>query len=263
MLVRQSIQHQSTRSGAARAFSLIELLVVIAVIAMVMGLLLPALSHSISAARQFRCQVSLRSVGFDFAVFADDTMHGDRGTDERLAPRFKLETFQESQYGIDEFWRWGDKDRHELPDESNNDPMRCSEVDGYVTLQRGAPCRSGGVGPPENVSYTFNGRLDRAPVRGSDGSRWMQTTLTDGVVSEPMIPLAWDVDGATAAERRVTSVFSAPIADNTNGPFASGSLWFPAMRHNGSLNVLFTDQHVEASKDPLGEMSWKWGFLPR
>lgn len=260
---RRSIHPQSTSRNSARAFSLVELLVVISVIAMVMGLLLPALSHSISAARQFRCQVSLRSVGFDFGVFADDTMHGDRGTDERLAPRFKLETFQESEYGIDEFWRWGDTDSTKLPDESNNDPMRCSEVDGFVTLRRGSPCRSGGVGPEENVSYTFNGRLDRAPARGSNGTRWMQTTLTDGVVSEPMVPLAWDVDGATAAARRVSPVFSAPVADSTKGPFASGSLWFPAMRHNGSLNVLFTDQHVEASKDPLGEKSWKWSFLPR
>jgi prepilin-type N-terminal cleavage/methylation domain-containing protein/prepilin-type processing-associated H-X9-DG protein len=248
---------------AGRGFSLIELLVVIAVIAMVLSLLMPALSRSIGMARQFRCQVSLRSVGFDFGVFADDTLHGDRGEDERLAPRFKLETFQESEYGIDEFWRWGDKPSHKLPDEADNNPMRCAAVEGFLTLRRGAPCRSGGVGPSENVSYTFNGRLDRAPLRGSDGSRWMQTTITDGVVSEPRIPLAWDVDGETAAQRRVSPVFSAPSLDVTKGPFANSALWFPAMRHNGSLNVLFTDQSVEASTDPLGESQWKWGFLPR
>ncbi|QKK09286.1 MAG: type II secretion system protein [Planctomycetota bacterium] len=247
----------------APGFSLIELLVVIAVIALVIGLLLPSLAKSIATARQFRCQVSLRSVGFDFGVFADDTMYGDRGNDERIAPRFKLETFQESEYGIDEFWRWGDKDSQPLPDAEGNDPMRCSEVQGGLTLQRGAPCRSGGVGPTENVSFTFNGRLDRAPRRGTDGPRWTQVTLTDGVVSEPGIPLAWDVDGPVAASRGMSPVFSAPALDATSGPFADGSLWFPALRHNGAVNVLFTDQSVAPSTDPLGETDWKWGFLPR
>lgn len=257
----------TTSSGTAQrcrasGFSLVELLVVIAVIGLVISLLVPALSKSIAAARQFRCQVSLRSVGFDFGVFADDTLYGDRGNDEALAPRFKLETFQESEYGIDEFWRWGDKDSQALPDAEGNDPLRCAEVEGDLTLRRGAPCRSGGVGPTENISFTFNGRLDRAPVRGTDGRRWMQTTLTAGVVSEPQIPLAWDVDGVTAAARGVSPVFSAPGLDTTNGPFANNSLWFPALRHNGAVNVLFTDQSVDSSTDPLGE-SWKWGFLPR
>jgi prepilin-type N-terminal cleavage/methylation domain-containing protein/prepilin-type processing-associated H-X9-DG protein len=248
---------------ARPGFSLVELLVVIAVIATIAGLLLPALSHSIALARQFRCQVSLRSVGFDFGVFADDTLHGDRGHDASMAPRFRLETFQESEYGVDEFWRWGDKPSHTLPDEADNDPMRCAEVGGMLTLRRGAPCRAGAVGPAESVSFTFNGRLDRAPVRGGDGSRWMQVTLTDGVVFRPMLPLAWDVDGAEAGRRGVSPVFSAPGLEEARGPFAGDALWFPSLRHAGAANVLFTDQHVESSRDPAGETGWAWSFLPR
>ena len=83
------------------------------------------------------------------------------------------------------------------------------------------------------------------------------------MVSEPGIPLAWDVDGPVAASRGVSPVFSAPALDATSGPFADGSLWFPALRHNGAVNVLFTDQSVAPSTDPLGETDWKWGFLPR
>lgn len=262
-MVRQRKHLQRGVSSRRAAFSLVELLVVIAVLAIIAGLLLPALSRSMGLARQFRCQVSLRSIGFDFSVFSDDTLHGDRGHDESISPRFKLETFQESEYGIDEFWRWGDKDTHRLPDASNNDPMRCAETDGYLTLRRGAPCRSGALSPAENVSYTFNGRLDRTPQRGTNGARWTQATLTTDSVSAPMIPLAWDVDGAEAARRDTTPVFSAPGLDTTRGPFAGDRLWFPALRHNGSMNVLFTDQHVETTSDPLSESGWKWDFLPR
>lgn len=254
-------QHTPERSPR-RAFSLVELLVVIAVIAMLIGLLAPALSRSVGLARQFRCQVSLRSIGFDFSVFADDTLHGDRGADASISPRFKLETFQESEYGLDEFWRWGDKNSHTLPDAGNNDPMRCDAVDGEITLRRGVPCRGGAITPAEQVSYTFNGRLDRAPVRGTGGARWMQVSLTPAITNESMVPLAWDVDGAEAKRRGVVPVFSAPGLDADRGPFAGDALWFPSRRHNGAANVLFTDQHVENASD-LMQSGWRWDYLPR
>lgn len=243
-----------------RGFTLVELLVVIAIIAMLLAILLPTLGFSMGSARKFRCQVSLRTIGFDFGVFADDMLHGDRGNDSReLGDRFRLETFQESQYGIDEFWRWGETNAHALPDAEKNDPMRCVSVRGDLTLRRGVPCRSGAIAPPEAVSYGFNGRLDTAPYRGSN--RWMHTSLTSQIVDEANVPLAWDVDGAQARRNGVQPVFSAPKADSRNGPFAGGAYWFPAMRHNGGLNVLFLDQHVESSSQPLEE-GWRWSFLP-
>lgn len=246
--------------GGVRAFTLVEVLVVIAVMAMLIAILLPALGMSIGAARKFRCQVSLRSVGFDFGIFADETLHGDRGDDERdLGSRFRLETFQESEYGVSEFWRWGEANSHDLPDAAKNDPMRCPSVAGEITVRRGTACRNGAISPPENVSFGFNGRLDRAPYRGS--SRWMPVELTSQIVEESQVPLAWDVDGAAAKRNGVEPVFSAPPMDATNGPFADGRYWFPALRHNGGLNVLFLDQHVGPTRRPLEE-GWRWSFLP-
>lgn len=243
------------------AFTLVELLVVVAVMALLVAILLPSLGMSIGAARKFRCQVSLRTIGFDFGLFADETLHGDRGDDAHLGDRFRLETFQEAEYGIDEFWRWGETNAHQLPDAARNDPMRCTEVRGEITLRRGVPCSGGAIAPSENVSFGFNGRLHRAPLMGSN--RWQETSLTSGIVAESMVPLAWDVDGAEAKRRGLQPVFSAPQADATSGPFASGSYWFPAMRHNGGLNVLFVDQHVEFTSRPLEEQGWQWSFLPR
>lgn len=241
-------------------FTLVELLVVISVLALLIAILLPSLGLSVGAARKFRCQVSLRSIGFDFGIFADETLHGDRGDDESLGGRFRLETFQESEYGIDEFWRWGDMMAYTLPDSQKNDPMRCAAVKGYVMLRRNTPCGSGAVGPRENVSFGFNGRLQWAP--GRNPNRWQPTTLTSSIVEEGMVPLAWDVDGAEAKRRGAQPVFSAPAAGSTSGPFADGSLWYPASRHNGGLNVLFVDQHVEFTTRPLEER-WDWSFVPR
>ena len=63
---------------ALPAFTLLELIVVIAIVVLLIALLLPALGGVMTSARGFRCQMSMRTVAFDFAVFADESLqfHG-------------------------------------------------------------------------------------------------------------------------------------------------------------------------------------------
>ena len=262
------MQAEQLRCGGIRAFTLVEILVVIAIIATLLALLLPAARGTVASARSFKCQLGLRSSAFDFTTFADDILHPNRGDDEDLPGRrsFRLETFIEYQYSVDEFWAWGTDTQHNFPDSNGNDPLRCAEVRGTVTGDAGTPCSMGAIQPPQNVSYGFNVRL-RFSERQQQAGRNPQVVLTSkilegqGVISAGLIPLSWDVDGRRAAQIGANPLFSGPSL-NSLTLFTNNRYWYPALRHNKGLNVSFVDGHVESTRAPLDQPNWAWGFDP-
>lgn len=261
----QRLAPRVTTLGAPRGgFTLVELMVTIAIIGVLLSLLAPALQRTLGSARGFKCQTALRNVAFDFALFADPTVHGSRGADAQLNNRFRIATFQESEYGLDEFWAHGPAPQATFEAGAQLDHMRCTEVSGPVTLKQNAPCTAAGsIGPASNVSYGFNARLNRAETQGPFGVQASTVFLTSDIMQQPDVPLLWDVDGALAQSKGVqTPQFSAP-ALNSLFLYVNNKHWFPGMRHNGALNVAFVGGHVLSSREPLEEAGWRWEYAPR
>lgn len=245
-------------------FTLVELMVTIAIIGVLLSLLAPALQRTIASARGFKCQTTLRNIAFDFALFADPTVHGSRGADAQLSNRFRIATFQESEYGSDEFWTHGNASEVTFEAGDRLDHMRCTEVSGAVTLRRNLPCTTAGsIGPSPHVSFGFNARLNRVETQGPFGIQATPVFLTSDIMQESDVPLLWDVDGALAQSKGVlTPQFSAPALDS-QFLYVNDKHWFPAMRHGGAMNVAFVGGHVISTRAPLEEPGWRWDYSPR
>jgi len=250
---------RSCPSRRESAFTLVELLVSIAIVAVLLSVVLPMARGTIASARGFKCQMSQRSSAYDFNVFADDVYHGNRGRDAGSRRGFQLDTFVASQYGLEEFWAWEGRNRHELPDNDANDPLRCPEVRGTIVLERNAACQNGGVNPWQSVSFGFNIRLRHAERPAPQP--FVDIRLQSAITAEPDVPLLWDVDGAAAVAIGSAPFFTGPSLNST-GLFSANRYWFPGKRHNGAINVAFVDGHVASSKAPLAERTWRWGFSP-
>jgi prepilin-type N-terminal cleavage/methylation domain-containing protein/prepilin-type processing-associated H-X9-DG protein len=102
------------RTTTAKAFTLIELMVVIAIIALLLGILVPALGAARAAARRAQCGTSLRSISQGLTIYEDRIRH--------LPQRFN-DADPSRNWGYDDELMWNETATRKIfvcPDHSSN-----------------------------------------------------------------------------------------------------------------------------------------------
>jgi len=233
-----SVQHRQKKSrvpnaprpmkGCFAGFTLVEILVVISIIAILAGLLLPALSSAKARSKKIGCVNNLKQIALGFQMYAADN-------DGRLPENPPASR-------SDSGWILGNMQSQE--DATNQSLIRQGKLFPYandIAIYHCPADPSRVAGVPRTRSYSMNGWM---------GSRAMETNSPAGryrtFVRESELAAARPATLWVLLDEHEVSIGDAwfLVTMDDSKPFASA----PATRHQQGYGLNFADGHVEAMK---------------